>query len=102
MARSIITDDMETCFICGANYHTEKHHCIHGTANRKVAEKYGLVVGLCPYCHRISDKSVHNDITVDRHLMNLARKAFEKHYPELDMLEVFGKRYDYEDSELIE
>lgn len=30
----------------------EEHHVMHGTANRRLAEHYGLKVYLCPYHHR--------------------------------------------------
>ena len=44
--KSIIVDDMEHCKLCGSPY-VEIHHCLHGTANRKKADKYNLVIPLC-------------------------------------------------------
>lgn len=40
------------CFICGSRMNLELHHCIHGSANRKLADEDGLTVWLCPLCHR--------------------------------------------------
>ena len=39
---SILTDDWDKCYICGRTTLLHKHHCIKGTANRKISEKYGL------------------------------------------------------------
>lgn len=49
--KSIIKES-ESCFFCGSVVGLEKHHCLHGTANRKLAEADGLWVYLCPECHR--------------------------------------------------
>jgi hypothetical protein len=46
--KSIMQRDIEHCYICGGRA-TEEHHCIYGTANRKLSEKYGLKVYMCPY-----------------------------------------------------
>lgn len=40
------------CYICGSRRDLELHHCIHGVANRKLADEDGLTVYLCPMCHR--------------------------------------------------
>lgn len=40
------------CFFCGRTDRLEKHHAMHGTANRKKADALGLWVWLCPECHR--------------------------------------------------
>ena len=50
MKQSIIKES-KTCFFCGKPG-TERHHCLHGTANRKLAEEDGLWVWLCSDCHR--------------------------------------------------
>lgn len=41
---------MEHCKLCGSPY-VEIHHCLHGTANRKKADKYNLVIPLCHEHH---------------------------------------------------
>lgn len=40
------------CFFCGRTDRLEKHHALHGTANRRKADALGLWVWLCPECHR--------------------------------------------------
>lgn len=95
MAESIIKT-AKCCFFCGSEVGLERHHCAHGTANRKLAEKYGLWVYLCPECHRGTD-GVHGkngkrkDITVKK----AAQYAFMKTYDrtEDDFRRIFGKSY---------
>ena len=48
-----------TCHICGVNGYVERHHIFGGTANRKLSEADGLVVYLCPNCHRHAQHAAH-------------------------------------------
>ena len=41
----------KSCFFCGSEENLERHHAMHGTANRKLAEEDGLWVWCCPECH---------------------------------------------------
>jgi len=86
---SIITSDLTTCKVCGRPA-TEIHHCIHGTANKRIADKYHLVVGLCSEHHRELHDSNNQ---MDRHFQKLAQLAFEAHYPNLNFKEIFGRNY---------
>ena len=58
--KSIIQKEKE-CYLCGSTLNLEKHHCIHGTAGRKLADKYGLTVWLCAYHHRDQKNGVHGN-----------------------------------------
>ena len=40
-----------TCYLCDHQGTVEIHHCLSGSY-RKLADKYGLTVQLCPECHR--------------------------------------------------
>lgn len=62
---------------------------IHGTANRRNAEHYGLKVYLCPHCHH----ELHDHGTHDRDLQEIAQREFEKHWGRKEWLKVFGKNY---------
>lgn len=87
-AISIITDDLETCFVCG-RMASDIHHCIHGHGRRDLAQKYHLVIGVCNECH----SNIHDrDTALDRRLQQLAQKKFEEHY-DLNFREIFGKNY---------
>lgn len=87
--KSIITDDLETCFICGSMA-TDLHHCIHGTANRKLADKYKLTVGLCRYCHM----KLHDQGAGDDFCKMAAQYAFEEKVGDrLEFINIFGKSF---------
>ena len=66
MSESIICNIRE-CYICGSQYNVEKHHCIKGTANRRLAEYDGLWVYLCRRHH----EKLHSK---DGHEMDMAFK----------------------------
>ena len=88
---SILQDDTNYCFVCG-RYGTEIHHVFYGTANRKLADKYKLVIGLC-YAHHRGNKGVHFNKELDLELKQYAQRRFEKEYPLHDFLAVFGRNY---------
>lgn len=93
--RSIITDRLDRCLICGSYQNIEVHHCIHGVANRKIADKYKLVVGLC-YAHHRGTNGVHgkNGAKLDLELKKLAQKNFEYQVgTREEFIQTFGKSY---------
>ena len=90
--KSIITKDMSHCYICHTTQNLETHHCLHG-ANRKKADKYGLVVKLCRMCHTGSKYSVHQNKAVDLRLQKLAQEKFEAIYGHKKFMEEFHKNY---------
>lgn len=65
-------------------------YCLHGTANRKLAEKYGLWVWLAHDVHM----SLHDrDKDLDRYLQQEAQKAFERTHTRQEWMRIFGKNY---------
>lgn len=88
-AVSIITEDLTRCEVCGRPA-TDIHHCIHGTAGRKLADKYHLIIGLCNEHHRELHDSNNK---MDRHFQQMAQIAFQAHYPSLNFKEIFGRNY---------
>ena len=87
MSKSIMQDESkETCYICGQLAY-EWHHCIHGTANRKFADKDGLTVKLCHRCHM----NLHDKGNFDRELQRLAQVRWMEHYEK--SIDDFRKRY---------
>lgn len=93
--RSIIQTDRDACYICKGRA-SEEHHCIYGTANRKLSEKYGLKVYLCPNCHRTSNRAVHTNYFIDTKIKQAAQQKFIEVYPDLDFLHIFGRNYLFE------
>lgn len=87
---SIIQTGEKQCFVTGSRRQLDKHHCIHGSANRKLAEKYGLWVWLQHDIHKLlHDK----DKELDRKLERIAQKAFEEKYSHELWMKVFRKNY---------
>lgn len=90
MAKSIIQTGEPECFITGSRINLDRHHCMHGIGNRMLAEKYGLWVWLQHDVHmRLHDK----DKELDKHLEQVAQKAFEKKYSHEFWMKLFGKNY---------
>ena len=81
----------KVCFLCGSVRNLERHHCIHGTANRKLAEKDGLIVWLCHDCHM----DLHDHGTFDKALQHLAMVAWinKGNKTEDDFRKRYGKCY---------
>ena len=85
---SIITDNFEECFICHSRQGLSPHHCWHGRTNRKLSDKYGLIVPLCYKCH--SDLHERN-YQLNLYLMRVAQIEFEKKYSREEFMKIFGK-----------
>lgn len=90
--KSIIVDSMDNCLVCASPY-TEIHHCVHGTANRKLSDKYGLVVPLCAEHHR-GQTGVHHNRDFDLAMKELAQRKFEEQIGSRETFrDIFGKSY---------
>lgn len=89
---SVIQSRKECC-VCGSPF-VECHHIYHGSY-RKNADKYGLMVWLCPDHHR-GTKGVHGR---DGHALDIVLKKHGQEYFEAnlgtreDFRELFGKSY---------
>jgi 5-methylcytosine-specific restriction endonuclease McrA len=90
-AKSIICEDMTTCYLCGSSYYIEIHHVFSGF-NRSKSTKYGLVVPLCRNCHR-GDEGVHSNYSKMKYLRKIGQQKFEEKYPDLDFIKIFGRNY---------
>lgn len=89
---------MRECFLCGANGNgdpLERHH-IFGGANRKLSEKYGLVVYLCGNkCHRNGDYAAHRNADTAKvlHRYGQEKAMREQGWTAEQFRDVFGKNY---------
>lgn len=83
-----------TCFLCGCYGPVERHH-IFGGALRKKSEKYGLVVGLCHWCHNEPPEGVHHNAAAMQRLHEYGqRKAMkEQGWTVEDFRREFYKNY---------
>ena len=92
MAKSIITDNMDICYIC-----EQPRECIHhvfgGTANRRLSDKYKLVIPLCHYHHNMSNEGVHFNKPFDICLKKIGQMKFEEEYSHEKFMQVFGRNW---------
>lgn len=84
---SIIALDLDNCVICGKK--KGNLHEVYFGKNRQLSMKYGCVIPLCYACHIM----IHNNHNLDLIWKIKMQYAFEKEYPDLDFLEIFGKNY---------
>jgi hypothetical protein len=71
-----------------------KHHFLHGTANRRKAEHYGLWAYMCEERHHEHGReSPHGNAKVDLKLKQIAQTAFEEQYGHDKWMEEFGKNF---------
>lgn len=99
MAKSILQQDTDRCYLCGGfptfSDPLDKHH-IFGGALRKKSEKYGLVVHIHHNkCHIFGKDAVHVNAKINRALQAQAQKIAMKRYgwSVEDFRERFYKNY---------
>lgn len=87
--RSIIQDSEDRwCYLCHRTGPLEVHHVLHGS-RRKMADRYGLTVYLCPECHR----NLHDHGMWDIELEQVGQILFESRYGHEKFMKIFGKNY---------
>lgn len=93
-----------TCYLCKmlhddySRKYTEEHHVIYGTANRRLSTQFGLQVYLCKNHHTNGKEAVHNNAEIRNMLCIKAQDEFEKRYPELEWMKIFGKSWRTEET----
>lgn len=83
------------CCICGTTNNLHEHHVIHGNANRKLSEKYGLKVWVCLE-HHTGDNGVHTNAYLDDELKKQAEikwLLYDYDRSINDFIKIFGKNY---------
>jgi hypothetical protein len=92
----ICENDEQKCYLCGRQSQLERHHTLHGGANRRLADEDGLWVWLCHQCHT----DLHDRGEGDRELQALAEKKWiEWNYPNdeergrTEFIKRYGKSY---------
>ena len=85
-------DGKEECYLCGKQTGLERHHIMPGTANRKLAEKYGLWVLLCNDCHTGKNGAQYDPEKALR-LKQDAQRAFERLHGHELWMDTFRKNY---------
>lgn len=91
-------DDCKQCFLCKRNGNGDRlelHHIFSG-ANRKLSDKYGLVVWLCgERCHRLGEYSAHQNALIAEYLHKYGQRKCmtEQGWTIGKFIEVFGRSY---------
>ena len=85
--KSILTNDMDYCFLCGKP-RQHIHHCMNA-ANPKKTEKYGLLIPVCSKCH----SWIHDKDDNMKFVRQIAQRKFEEKYSRELWMEEFGKNY---------
>lgn len=88
--RSILTDDLSRCFVCGKP--KQELHEIYFGKNRINSMLYNCVVPLC-YEHHRGNFGVHHNHMLDLQLKQLCQRKFQEVYPDLDFMSIFYKNY---------
>lgn len=84
------------CYLCYEKYGKynyralHKHHALHGSANRALAEADGLYIYACLGCHELDKDAIHNCYATDLSVMQQAQRVYEE---KLGSREAFIKRY---------
>lgn len=92
MAKSFIDGD-KACYYCGAISGLHCHHIFGGTANRKISERLGYKVWLCPG-HHTGPAGPHLNRQVDLDLKRMAQRHYEEHRgTREDFIKTFGKSW---------
>lgn len=78
---SIMNTTEGECFVCGTRCPTEVHHVFFGRGRRRISDREGLIVHLCPYCHR-GTEGVHgrDGEKLNYMLKEVAQEAWEDNY----------------------
>ena len=85
---------MRKCFLCGATRDLERHH-VFGAAHRNLSEEYGLVVDLCPRCHREGPEAAHRSAETMQLLHEYGQRLamYRQGWTAEEFRRIFGKNY---------
>lgn len=77
-----VTKYTEYCIFCGKKA-TQTHHLIFGTSGRAFADKFGLLLPICPSCHNMGEFAtdmIHGNPKAERLSKMLGQAIWEKNY----------------------
>lgn len=91
---SILNTEQGICFECGKEGYTEEHHIFYGHGNRKISDKNGFVVYLCPECHR-GDYGVHGKYgkKLNLSLKRRCQAVYEETHSRDEFRKLIGRSY---------
>lgn len=94
MTKSILQEKKE-CLICRTTGVLHQHHVFEGVGRRKISDREGLTVWLCPHHHNMSNNSVHYNKLMDLKIKKWAEQKWLDHNKKTieDFIKVIGKNY---------
>ena len=72
--KSLLTDNLNVCYICGSSDRVAIHEIYYGTANRKKSKEDSMCVPLCWTHHNGSNQGVHFNKELDLKLKIIGQK----------------------------
>jgi hypothetical protein len=84
---SILTNDLEHCYICGRA--KEQIHEIYKGSNRKRCMENGFCIPICEKCHKQTEIDIK---TLDKYRQE-CQKKYEKTHTREEFLQIIGKNY---------
>lgn len=84
---SILTNDMEHCYICQSPF--VEIHEIYNAGNRKISMKNGFCVGLCRSCHT----QVTLDYEKNLYLKKKCQLKFEETHSREEFMKLIGRNF---------
>lgn len=85
--KSILTDDLSKCFICGKS--PVDIHEIYGAGNRKMSMRNNFCVPLCRQCHQLATLNYG----LNMRLKMICQEKFEETATREDFIKLVGKNY---------
>ena len=83
--------EREPCQYCGRWDYLHLHHCYGGSGRRSVSDKHGMVINLCPECHR--DVHLKPGQGLDKELKEKFQRLYEVDHDRDDFILKFGRNY---------
>lgn len=95
----IASDDPHKCYMCRKEGRMEVHHIYFGK-NRKISDREGFVVHLCPNCHR-GTNGVHGKYgyLMDKYLKSTCQITYEEKHTREEFMALIGCNYLEEDED---
>jgi len=83
------------CELCGKWDYLERHHIFFGNKQRKISEKYGATINICPECHRTGPNAMHKNMFWCLQVQEQEQRRLMKKYgwSIQDFIKIFGKNY---------
>ena len=90
-----ILQDKRECLICKDIYNLHVHHVFEGPGRKKICDREGLIIFLCPHHHNASNNSVHLNEDLNKRVKRWSQKKWMEHNKKTkdDFIKMMGKNY---------